>query len=466
MDIRRHFGKTRSGLTRFRLPQCRVLANCFSCPTRLIIFGGTDQNDVFLNDLHVLNLQTLTWEQPQVLGDLPAAREKHAAVIHEDKLYIVGGSNRTVIEEEESQNTISTVDILDLNTMTWQAPIQFLTRFAHFCFIYLNRLYVYGGLDTNMDRMQDIAFMDLDDHTCTRLLITSTEAPPALGQHFAQVCGNRLAVVLAHDLKQDSHTLATGVWSLELDGLRWRRHEDGDYLTSISWHYYVIDPNDKNFVLFGADERVEDDSFLSVTLTIDLEACGIMYIPPTNVRENWGPLLERDDLTDFTIESVTDGGRQVRVHRLVLCARWPHYNNMVASGMSEATTGVLKLHDTYSSIRAFVRYLYTDSLDGISVEDVTDLLVMANRYCMERLSKLCGEFLHRQLDVENVARVYVRASAAQEKGLLLRAFGMILSRWGQVVKTRGWKELSAEQMGEIWERMDPGARVYWRRDST
>ena len=58
--------------------------------TRLVIFGGSDTNENFLNDVFVLSLSQLTWEKLVCSGDIPTGRTKHSAVIHENKLIISG----------------------------------------------------------------------------------------------------------------------------------------------------------------------------------------------------------------------------------------------------------------------------------------------------------------------------------------------------------------------------------------
>ncbi|KAJ3032295.1 hypothetical protein HK097_005308, partial [Rhizophlyctis rosea] len=407
---------------------------------KLVIFGGIDKDDVFLNDLHILHLQTLTWEQPQMLGDIPLARERHSSIIHDNKLYIIGGYQKQTSQEEDTVNTINTLDILDLRTLIWSPPIPFVPRFSHFCGKYQNRLYVYGGLNHHM-RVQDIAFIDLHDYTYSSIMVSSDTAPPPLGQHFAQIYGNRLVVVVTADLKQDKDDVATGVWSLELDSLRWRKHEDGSYLTPILWHYFAMEVDEKELYLFGADEKSDDESFLGVALAIDLEACGIVNVPGPDIGKGYGELLGREDLSDFSICSTSEPeAPPIRVHSLVLRARWPHFNNMFESGMSETTSRVLKLEDTHVTIKAFIQYLYTDTLTPTTtVEVITDLLIMSSRYCLDRLTKLCSEYLNNVMDVENVARIFRAASRSGEKGLKMRAFGVILSEFGSVVRTRGFR---------------------------
>ncbi|KAL7252847.1 hypothetical protein ACSBR1_007407 [Camellia fascicularis] len=58
----------------------------------LLIFGGCSHS-IFFNDLHVLDLQTLEWSQPQIQGDLVAPRAGHAGITIDENWYIVGGGD-------------------------------------------------------------------------------------------------------------------------------------------------------------------------------------------------------------------------------------------------------------------------------------------------------------------------------------------------------------------------------------
>ncbi|KAE8677754.1 Galactose oxidase/kelch repeat superfamily protein, putative isoform 2 [Hibiscus syriacus] len=59
---------------------------------KVVIFGGSGEGGAnYLNDLHVLDLRTMTWTSPQVRGHIPVPRDSHSAVaIGNSSLYMVG----------------------------------------------------------------------------------------------------------------------------------------------------------------------------------------------------------------------------------------------------------------------------------------------------------------------------------------------------------------------------------------
>ncbi|KAK1416600.1 hypothetical protein QVD17_32391 [Tagetes erecta] len=58
----------------------------------LLIFGGCSHS-TFFNDLHVLDMETLEWSQPQIQGNLVIPRAGHAGVSVDEKWFIVGGGD-------------------------------------------------------------------------------------------------------------------------------------------------------------------------------------------------------------------------------------------------------------------------------------------------------------------------------------------------------------------------------------
>ncbi|MED6135107.1 hypothetical protein PIB30_043076 [Stylosanthes scabra] len=58
----------------------------------LLIFGGCSHS-VFFNDLHLLDMQTMEWSQPQIQGDIVSSRAGHAGITIDESWFIVGGGD-------------------------------------------------------------------------------------------------------------------------------------------------------------------------------------------------------------------------------------------------------------------------------------------------------------------------------------------------------------------------------------
>ncbi|PIN23946.1 Kelch repeat-containing protein [Handroanthus impetiginosus] len=83
----------------------------------LVIFGGQDAKRSLLNDLHILDLESMTWDEMDTVGVPPSPRSDHAAAVHADRYLLIfgGGSHASCFND---------LHVLDLQTMEWSRPTQ------------------------------------------------------------------------------------------------------------------------------------------------------------------------------------------------------------------------------------------------------------------------------------------------------------------------------------------------------
>ena len=327
--------------------------------------------------------------------------------------------------------------------------------------------------------------------------------------------------------------LDTSLSALDLDTLRWQKLADGKDLFSPTyrWHYCCLDSDGTHAWLLGCPKENrggngEAEEYLSDVLPIDLRKFGLLgnklsqearneqRIPSSDtyasshlsaigadLARTFNQPPESGSGTDFTItatrdddyemESMSEDGSPttqfatatspnseptsntsppIHVHRLILSARWPHFSRLYNAQMQEFHTRRMHIPEPYPAVKAFLYYLYTDSIStppvaendavaGPTLEDVANMLVMSNIYDMPRLRHLCVNRLVRDLDVQHAALVFDRASTAQEDWLKRRAAGFCMTHWGRVVRTDGFRRLKRAAMLELCEGVDAEGRV-------
>ncbi|TPX08377.1 uncharacterized protein E0L32_010107 [Thyridium curvatum] len=145
---------------------------------KLLVFGGENEHRTYLSDLIIFDLKTAHWTQPQVSGPIPKGRARHAAVLHEDKLFIVGG-----ITGHDSY-VLDDICYLDLKTYTWSRAWRFVGRFDHSAYIWDDKVWVFGGLGEDMDKVSDLWWLDLKG-------IPAFQASPHMGSLERQALSNR-----------------------------------------------------------------------------------------------------------------------------------------------------------------------------------------------------------------------------------------------------------------------------------
>ncbi|KAH6763516.1 Galactose oxidase/kelch repeat superfamily protein, partial [Perilla frutescens var. hirtella] len=83
--------------------------------SKIIMFGGEDRHRRLLNDVHVLDLETMTWSAVETTQTPPSPRFDHAAALHAERyLFIFGGCSHSVFYND--------LHVLDLETMEWSRP--------------------------------------------------------------------------------------------------------------------------------------------------------------------------------------------------------------------------------------------------------------------------------------------------------------------------------------------------------
>eukprot|EP01087_Luapelamoeba_hula_P022259 TRINITY_DN7935_c0_g2_i1.p1 TRINITY_DN7935_c0_g2~~TRINITY_DN7935_c0_g2_i1.p1 ORF type:complete len:906 (-),score=187.75 TRINITY_DN7935_c0_g2_i1:160-2877(-) len=81
-----------------RAPAPRSGHSCTVIRDFMIVFGGCASNSNFLNDVSVLDLETLEWQQASVKGPSLLARFRHTAtLVGQSEVYIFGGSGSGVL---------------------------------------------------------------------------------------------------------------------------------------------------------------------------------------------------------------------------------------------------------------------------------------------------------------------------------------------------------------------------------
>jgi hypothetical protein len=123
--------------------------------------------------------------------------------------------------------------------------------------------------------------------------------------------------------------------------------------------------------------------------------------------------------TSIAVASVS---RTIHVHKLILYARWPRFARLWSAQMSEFHSKKMHIPQPYSAVRAFLFYLYTDSIapnpqNGPALSDVAGMLVMSNIYDMPHLRLLCVHRLQCELDIDHAALVWELAATAAEDWL-------------------------------------------------
>jgi hypothetical protein len=483
---------------------------------KLYISGGQTGHDSVLDDICFLDLKTWTWSRSWKF----VHRYDHASWIWNGRIWIFGG----ITDEMEKNNEIWWLDLR--GSPGFESAMAFGTNDRQMMASRYRGLggsqqpatgSTGYSANSSVQSYPSAATSARSPHpapgSISSLKFHSSPNLPsqAAGTHFHVFSsGCMLDFVTPAEISCE-----TSLSSLELDTLRWQKLADGKDLfdPNFRWHYCTTNAEGTHAWLLGSPVEPSADGngvtggeYLSDVLAIDLRKYGILgnelaadartkmpssdaniSSPLTGIGADLSTTFDQPPESgsgaDFIITadpddmdyaaSIPESGssktvapvsRSIHVHKLILHARWPHFVRLWSAQMAEFHTKKMHIPEPYSAVRAFLFYLYTDSIasnppNGPTLNDVAGMLVMANIYDMPRLRLLCVNRLSRELDVEHAAVIWERAGTANEEWLKRRAAAFCLQNWGRVVRTEGFKLLSHESLLELCQEPDVDSRV-------
>lgn len=200
-------------------PTPRDSHSCTTVGDNLYVFGGTDGMNP-LKDLHILETSSHTWICPSLRGEGPEAREGHNAALVGKRLFIFGGCGKSASGIDEVY--YNDLYILNTETFVWKRATTSGTppspRDSHTCSSWKNNVIVIGGEDGHDYYLSDVHILDTDTLVWRELNTSGHLLTPRAG-HSTIAFGKKLFVfggfTDAQNLYNDLYMLDidTGVWT-------------------------------------------------------------------------------------------------------------------------------------------------------------------------------------------------------------------------------------------------------------
>ena len=162
------------------IPGPRAAHSCDLIDNKLYVFGGWNGKKA-LNDLHILDIASMSWSEVMVVGVPPATRNNHTLSQVGTKLYIHGG--------HDGSKWLADMHILTLvsalNRAEWSQPMLSgappSARACHTTTRMGRKLYMFGGYD-GTKCFNDVDVLDLE---------TMTWIQPRVSGRLPQVSGEK-----------------------------------------------------------------------------------------------------------------------------------------------------------------------------------------------------------------------------------------------------------------------------------
>ncbi|XP_042723600.1 RCC1 and BTB domain-containing protein 1 isoform X2 [Tympanuchus pallidicinctus] len=142
-------------------------------------------------------------------------------------------------------------------------------------------------------------------------------------------------------------------------------------------------------------------------------------------------------------------GKYIHVHKAVLKIRCEHFRTMFQSYWNEDMKEVIEVDQfSYPVYRAFLEYLYTDSVD-LPPEDAIGLLDLATSYCENRLKRLCQHIIKRGITVENAFSLLSAAVRYDAEDLEDFCFKFCVNHLTEVTQTTAFWQMDGPLLKEF-----------------
>ncbi|EFJ23290.1 flagella associated protein 50 [Selaginella moellendorffii] len=139
------------------VPSIREGASLSVAANQVILFGGRGTRQRH-NDLYTLCTQTWSWIPQRTKGSVPAPREHAAVAAIGANIYVHGGKGNVMQDD---------IYVLDVNSLVWTKLVNEglcpSPRYDHVATIFDNRLYIAGGIDGNGTALTSAFVLPLGD---------------------------------------------------------------------------------------------------------------------------------------------------------------------------------------------------------------------------------------------------------------------------------------------------------------
>lgn len=157
------------------------------------------------------------------------------------------------------------------------------------------------------------------------------------------------------------------------------------------------------------------------------------------LSENFKSLFGNKDSCDTTLFVM---GKEYNAHRAVLIARSPVFAAMFKHETREKQTGIVNITDCDSdSFEEFLEFLYCGKLEEPSFRSAVDLYETSDQYEVLELKTFCSQYLMDNLTVENVCDVVIMADKYEEINLLDAAQEFFNKHRDEIFDTSEWDSL-------------------------
>ncbi|GIY94679.1 TD and POZ domain-containing protein 1 [Caerostris extrusa] len=177
----------------------------------------------------------------------------------------------------------------------------------------------------------------------------------------------------------------------------------------------------------------------------------------SDLKDDLKTLYSESALSDMKILTSTE---TFLAHTQILAARSPVFRAMFSTDMKERTKECVDIPDLDSNtMRQFLLYMYTDTLEDLQCESAQALYAEADKYAVLSLKNSCSSFLKKSLSATSACDILVLADMHGDDDLKRATQDYILQLGKDILLSSEWKllmksnpQLALETVYRNWDK--------------
>jgi N-acetylneuraminic acid mutarotase len=390
------------------------------------VFGGYD-GDQRVNDFFRFDCTTEQWSRmpATTTADTPSPRHSHAAAVHKDSMYVFGGYDGTYRNDLHEFN---------FTTAQWtRLPFKGRVprcRYRTTLVVHNDHLFMFGGHDGSR-HLNEVHSFSLETKSWA-LVHTDGNAPTPRDSHVACVHDRAMYI-----FGGSNGSAMNDLHKLDLTTCKWEALTTRGGAPSPRFCHAAVKYDEKLYMLGGYNGYTRLDDFFSYSF---VPSSG-HTVSRASIRSDLKAFVNNKEFSDVTF---VVQGVELYAHKMI-CARCPFFSAMFQTGMKESEPGArIALPEVeLETFLLLLEYLYTDQVD-LTIENAVDVFVLADRFSVERLQKLCENALIRAIRVSNAAQLLLVADFHRAARLRDNCMLFIVRHFDTVSRTLGFEEMGRE----------------------
>lgn len=376
-----------------------VLHSAASCllDHRLFIFGGITQKGQHLRGLMELNLETGDWKGAEDSTG-PSARWGATLVPYGSSLFLFGGFGDAFYND---------LWRYDLEEAKWTAlgPAGLPPpRHYHTAAVYGLKMYIFGGFRGSAFTA-DIWAYEFEANRWIR--IDGQSAVSQRRGHSCTVLPHRKSCVIMGGRDDKKRLNDVIEFRFEDHSFETLRPAGSGIPMSRVFHssfYY-----NHSLFFFGGLNTYNTNEMLEYVLEPRPSGSITGHSKPTSI--DFTPLLFSSSLSDITFRIIysVNGEKateDVPAHKAILYAASAHFKRMFDAAMVEASANVIEIHDaTPEAFKEVIHFMYTGRCRRLTTHNVTDILVIADKFLLYDLVRLIELALSLIITQDNILHI-------------------------------------------------------------